>query len=140
MGFLRRLFGGDKKESGYRDEHGIQIYVKNERCDAYVHTRIDKRHDLNREGNGYVWHKTIVDAKCFQRLQAVIHFDRNYNVTSQQIDSPGKFITKEEYEAGLAAQEAAREAAEREAAEAAEAAKKEEKEEDSSGGGSAGFE
>jgi hypothetical protein len=136
MGFLRRLFGGDKKENGYRDEHGIYVYVKNERCDAYVRTRIDKRHDLNREGNGYIWHKTIVDAKCFQRLQAVIHFDNNYNVTSQQIDPPGKFITEEEYEAGLAAQEAARRKAEAEAAE-------EEEQKDrpaQAGGGSSGFE
>ena len=56
---------------------------------------------------GYVWQKTIVDNKCFSRMQAVVHFDRNHKVTSTEI-TDGEFITEEEYEAGLAAQEKAR--------------------------------
>ena len=136
MGFLRRLFGGEKKDDGNADPHGIYIHVLNERCDAYVRVRIDKRHDLNNENGGFAWYKTIVDAKCFQRLQAIIRFDSSYHIVSQEIDPPGKFITEAEYTAGLAAQEAAAAAAET-AAEAAAAER--ESQDDPSSGGSSGF-
>ena len=68
MGFLKRLFGGEKenKESGYVDKTGIYFYVQCDNCGTCVRLRADKEHDLMREDNGFTWHKTIVDSRCFR--------------------------------------------------------------------------
>lgn len=103
MGFLRKLFGGDKKESGkYVDKQGIYFYVQVDNLDSRVKVRADKQYDLMNTGSGYVWHKTIVDNKYFRRMNAVVHFDHSYNVVSAELDG-GSFISQEEYEAREAA-------------------------------------
>lgn len=101
MGFLKKLFGGGEKR--YEDTTGIYFYVRSKRG-AYVKVRADKQHDLNRTDNGFQWHKTIVDSKYFTRMQAVVDFDNNYNVTHSALEN-GTFISAEEYEAGLKEQE-----------------------------------
>ncbi|MCA9979427.1 MAG: hypothetical protein KDD89_01280 [Anaerolineales bacterium] len=111
MGFLKRLFGGgEDRPQKYVDKDGIYFYVRATRCNAVVKVRADKKHDLNNVDGGYVWHKTIVDSKCFSRMHAEVHFDRNFNVTNQEI-SDGEFITEEAYEAALAEEKAAKQAA-----------------------------
>jgi hypothetical protein len=101
MGFLKKLFGGgEKKPQKYVDHDGIYFYVRATRCNAVVKVRADKKHDLNSTDSGYEWQKTIVDSKCFSRMQAIVSFDRNYNVTHQEI-TQGEFITLAEYEAAL---------------------------------------
>lgn len=102
MGFLKKLFGGGE-EKRYEDKTGIYFYVRSKRG-AYVKVRADKQHDLNRTDNGFQWHKTIVDSKYFTRMQAVVDFDSNYNVTYSELEN-GIFISAEEYEAGLREQE-----------------------------------
>jgi hypothetical protein len=97
MDFLRRLFGGDKKGSQV-DTQGVYFYVRCNHCGARTRLRADKQYDINRTEDGYVWHKTIVDSKCFRQMPAVVRLDRNYHVTDAEI-SGGEFITKEEYEA-----------------------------------------
>ena len=101
--FFRRLLGGgDAGASGAtQDAQGIYLYAQCGRCGTVVRVRADKQNDLNQEGSGYVWHKTIVDSKCFQRMQAVVHFDRGYGVVDSQL-SHGEFVSAEVY----AAQEA----------------------------------
>lgn len=96
MGFLRRLFGGKKKDQG--DPQGLYFYVQCDNCGAKVRVRADKQYDLNRSDDGFIWHKTIVDSKCFQQIPTVVHLDHNYEVTSAEIEG-GHFITREEYEA-----------------------------------------
>ena len=95
MGFLRNLFGG-KKDQPYVDKNGIYLYVKVNNLDSRVKVRADKQHDLMRTDNGFVWHKTIVDSKYFRRMQAVVHFDNNYNIVSRELEG-GTFISEEEY-------------------------------------------
>ena len=102
MGFLKRLFGGGDKEQEYVDKHGLYFYVRCDNCGAVVRVRADKQHDLNRVDGGYTWHKTIVDNKCFRRMETTVHLDGNYNVTGSELDG-GQYITKAEYEAALAA-------------------------------------
>lgn len=105
MGFLKRLFGGhdDKEqEQEYVDKHGIYFYVQCDNCGAGVKVRADKQHDLSHADGGYVWHKTIVDSRCFRPMHTVVHFDGKYNVTSHTLEG-GRYITKEEYEALRAA-------------------------------------
>ncbi len=98
MGFLKKLFGGEKKETPYVDKTGIYFYVQVDNVDSRVRVRADKQHDLMRVDNGFIWHKTIVDSKFFRRMQAEVHFDSNYNVTHSELQG-GTFITQEEYEA-----------------------------------------
>ncbi|HZD10161.1 MAG TPA: hypothetical protein VE553_02375 [Candidatus Binatia bacterium] len=97
MGFLRRLFGGEKKSSE-GDSRGLYFYVQCDNCGARVRLRADKQYDLNRTDRGYEWHKTIVDSKCFRQIPTVVQLDRNYEVVHTEIDG-GHYITREEYEA-----------------------------------------
>lgn len=96
MGFLRRLFGGKEKDQG--DTQGLYFYVQCDNCGAKVRIRADKQYDLNRTDEGFIWHKTIVDSKCFQQIPTVVHLNGNYEVTNAEIEG-GHYITREEYEA-----------------------------------------
>jgi hypothetical protein len=99
MGFLRKLFGGDKpKRSGKVDADGFFMYVQCDNCGKGVRLRINKSYDLNRTGTGFVWHKTIVDSRCFRPMPTVVHFDGRYQVTNAEI-AGGHTISREEYEA-----------------------------------------
>lgn len=102
MGLFKKLFGGGKQEKEYVDKTGLYFYVQCDNCGTAVRVRADKQHDLLSESGGYVWHKTIVDSKCFRRMPTVVHLDRSYNVTSADIEG-GHYITEAEYEAIQAA-------------------------------------
>jgi hypothetical protein len=98
MGFLKKLFGGDQSGSaGDADPDGFFLYVRCDNCGKGVRLRVDRKHDLNLADGGYVWHKTVVDSKCFRPIPTVVHFDGNYNVTHSDIEG-GQYISKEEYE------------------------------------------
>lgn len=109
MGFLRKLFGGNERDGRppqvAADPQGIYFYVQCDRCGAPVRLRADKQYDLINEDGGYVWHKTIVDSRCFQRMPTVVHLNNAYEMVSHEITG-GHYITSEEYEALLAAQQA----------------------------------
>jgi hypothetical protein len=96
MGFFKKLFGGGPKE--YVDTQGLYFYVMCDNCGAKVRIRADKQHDLNRTDGGFVWHKTIVDNRCFRRMETVVHLDSAYNITDYDLTG-GRFITQAEYEA-----------------------------------------
>ena len=99
MGFLRKIFGGgDDGKKEYVDKHGLYFYAVCDNCGAKVKIRADKQHDLNRTASGFVWHKTIVDNRCFRRMNAVVHLDGRYKMTNYEL-SNGRFISQEEYEA-----------------------------------------
>lgn len=99
MGFLKKLFGlGGPQE--YVDTQGVYFYVKCDNCGSIVKVRADKQHDLNHDDGSYVWHKTIVDSRCFRRIQAVIYLDRTYAVTNSELTG-GQLVTEADY---LAAQ------------------------------------
>jgi hypothetical protein len=62
-----------------------------------VRLRADKQHDLNRTDSGYVWHKTVVDNRCFRRMEAVVYLDNHYQMVEHELTG-GRFISQEEYE------------------------------------------
>jgi hypothetical protein len=97
MGFLKKLFSGAGQQKEYVDTRGIYIFVVCENCGTKVKVRADKQHDLNRTDNGFIWHKTIVDNRCFRRLQSVVYLDQNYQMTNYELTG-GRFISQEEYE------------------------------------------
>lgn len=95
MGFLKRLFGlGEPK--AYVDTQGIYFHVKCDNCGSRVRVRADKQHDLNNDNGGYVWHKTIVDSRCFRRIQAVIYLDHSYTITSYDL-AGGQLMSEADY-------------------------------------------
>lgn len=96
MGFLRRLFSSEKKGT-QGDTQGLYFYVKCDNCGARVRVRADKQYDLNRTDDGYTWHKTIVDSKCFRQIPTVVQLDHSFEVVSAEIEG-GHYITREEYE------------------------------------------
>lgn len=108
MGFFKKLFGsGESKPQEYVDKTGIYFYVQCNNCGSRLKVRADKQHDLLNEGGSYTWHKTIVDSKCFRRMETVVNLDSQYNVISYELNG-GKFLTQAEYEAAeQAAQDAA---------------------------------
>ncbi len=96
MGFFKKLFGGEEKPEKYVDKRGVYFYVLCENCGTITRLRADKEYDLIRESDGFTWHKTIVDNRCFRSMPAVVRLDSNYQVTSEEI-SGGQFVTEEDY-------------------------------------------
>lgn len=107
MGFFKRLFGGDGKSSApYVDKQGVYFYVMCDNCGTPVKVRADKTYDLINEGGGYVWHKTVVDSRCFKPMPTIVHLDGDYNMVSNDIQG-GHYISEAEYEAALLADQTA---------------------------------
>ena len=104
MSFLKRLFSGGSK-SPYIDKTGLYVYAKCDNCGTIVRVRADKQHDLNREGDGFSWHKTIVDSKCFRRMQATVQFNSSYQITNYEL-SGGMLVDEAAYQESLKPEEA----------------------------------
>jgi hypothetical protein len=106
MGFLKKLFGESKSKQStpqsvpYTDTQGIYFFVQCDNCGTPVRVRADKQHDLLDEGDGYAWHKTIVDSRCFRRMPTIVHLNRQYEVVSQTIEG-GRYISEETYKSLL---------------------------------------
>jgi hypothetical protein len=99
MSFLRKLFGSeDPEKSTSSDPEGFFVYVACDHCGAKVRLRIHKQYDLVPTGDGYEWHKTIVDSRCFRQIPTVAHFDNRNNLVTADIQG-GRFISKAEYDA-----------------------------------------
>ncbi|MEZ4516053.1 MAG: hypothetical protein R3C44_04165 [Chloroflexota bacterium] len=108
MGFLKTLFGGkDQSPKKYVDKQGVYFYVQCDNCGTPVRIRADKTYDLANEGDGYVWHKTIVDNRCFRQMPTVVHLNNQYEMVAHEITG-GHYISEEEYNGLLAEQEAKR--------------------------------
>ena len=105
MGFLKKLFGGEKKSGEYVDKRGVYFYVRCDNCGTISRLRADKEYDLSREGDGFVWHKTIVDNRCFRPMATVVTLDGAYQVTHAEI-SGGEYVSEEDYTAWLEAKSA----------------------------------
>lgn len=101
MGFLKKLFGGGKGSEEYVDKRGVYFYVRCDNCGIITRIRADKEYDLTRVDNGYSWHKTIVDNRCFRPMPAVVQLDAGYQPSSMEI-SGGSFASEEEYSQFLA--------------------------------------
>lgn len=98
MGLLDKLFGSRDKKNV--DDKGIYFYARCDNCDSVVRVRADKQNDLNNTGNGYTWHKTIVDSVCFRRMNTVVTFDSKFNVIDREL-SGGTYVTEADYLASL---------------------------------------
>ena len=97
MGFLKKLFGGgEQSPKKYIDKTGVYFYVQCDNCGTRVRLRADKQHDLQNSEQGYEWHKTIVDSRCFRQIRTIVQLDSSYQMVSHEITG-GRFMTEEEY-------------------------------------------
>ena len=99
MGFLKRLFGGGQKE--YSDPDGVYFYVQCDNCGTIVKVRANKMNDFNLLDGQRVWHKTIVDNKCFRRIATVVHMDNSFQKMISHEIRGGRYVTEADYEASL---------------------------------------
>lgn len=113
MGFLKKLFGGSESkgqpQKAPEDTQGVYFYVQCDRCGTPVRLRADKQYDLINDDGGFIWHKTIVDNRCFRPMPTVVHLNGSYEMVSHEITG-GHYISQAEYEALLAARSAPAEA------------------------------
>jgi len=100
MGFLKRLFGGEKKSGEYVDTRGVYFYIRCDNCGTITRLRADKEYDLIREGSEFVWHKTVVDSRCFRPMPTVVTLDSAFQMVNAEI-SGGAYVSEEEYNAWL---------------------------------------
>jgi hypothetical protein len=73
MGFLDKLFG--RRGPSAASDGGIVRTVRCKRCGALITVRIDARNDLSLNGDGYFVRKTLVDDRCFSRIELEMTFD-----------------------------------------------------------------
>ena len=100
MGFLRKLFGGEKKSGEYVDTQGVYFFVRCDNCGTITRLRADKQHDLLNQGDGFVWHKTIVDNRCFRPMPTVVTLDDKHQVINSEITG-GEYVSEDDYKAWL---------------------------------------
>lgn len=100
MGFLKKLFGGEKKSGAYVDTRGVYFYVRCDNCGTITRLRADKEYDLIREDGGFVWHKTVVDNRCFRPMPTVVTLDSAFQLVNAEI-SGGSYVSEEEYNTWL---------------------------------------
>lgn len=97
MNFLKRLFGsGGPGQPAASSDDGFFVYVQCDRCGDRVRLRIHKTHDLNRTAEGFTWHKTIIDNRCFRPIPTTVTFNHNYQPIHHEIQG-GRYITEAEY-------------------------------------------
>lgn len=100
MGFLDKLRSVFSSRPSPEADDAVHIYVECGRCKSRIHVRLDKHHDLSQgEGGGYFVRKEIMDGKCFRLMAAEIAFDNSYRIERQEVQG-GRFISKQEFEAG----------------------------------------
>jgi hypothetical protein len=98
MGFLDKL--GSLFSSEPRDD-AVYLFVQCDKCGAKLRIRADKQYDLSPDyegGGAYFLRKEMLDSKCFTLMYAEVHFDRQYNIVSSDVQG-GRLISQEEFEA-----------------------------------------
>lgn len=101
MGILDKL-SKFFSSSGRGDKDTYWVFVRCNRCDEKLRTRINLYNDLsvdfNNEGETrYICRKTLVGSKrCFQRVEVILFFDSQRILTDRDI-SGGIFIDEDEY-------------------------------------------
>jgi hypothetical protein len=108
MEFFKKLFGGGGPKSGGSDRAGLYFYIKPTGCEEIVRVRIDSNNDpsLADDNSTYFVRKTVRGStyKCTREAELELFFDSNRRLTEKNV-TKGTLVTKEEFEAWLAAQE-----------------------------------
>ncbi|HEX2987160.1 MAG TPA: hypothetical protein VHS06_03210 [Chloroflexota bacterium] len=86
----------------------MYIYIRCKRCGEPIRLRMDRRFDLELEFgetlvSGFVANKDILGRKCSNLIRVHVEYDSSHRQKNRDIEG-GQFITREEYEAGVAEQ------------------------------------
>lgn len=99
-----RLLG--RGAAGGGDANALWLYVRCGQCGEPICLRVDKLRDLEElyEGEsdfptGYALHKEVMGQRCFRMLRVEMQLDRQKRPVDQRVEG-GRFISREEYEAG----------------------------------------
>jgi hypothetical protein len=104
---FRQLFQSVKQDNAPQqtdetvevDKDGFFFHVACDNCNDHLRLRVTRAYDLERlEEGGYLWRKTIVDGRCFRRMEARVQFDGRYRVVEKEIKG-GRFVGRMEWEA-----------------------------------------
>ena len=83
MGFLKKLLGGGS--SGGKDG-GIYVYIRLNRSGEVVRLRLTVGYEISRDDDGVLFtRKLVMGSSSFEKAEATIYFDDNYNVTGADI-------------------------------------------------------
>ena len=83
MGFLKKLFGGGSQPS----DSGIYVYIKLDRSGEIVRLRLTVGYEISRDDEGtYFTRKLVMGSRSFEKADATIYFDDQYNVSGADID------------------------------------------------------
>jgi len=76
------------------------IHARCNRCKEVLSARVNLHNDLSlTDDGGYISRKILIGGnRCFQQIEAILHFDAKRNLTEREITG-GAFITAEEFEA-----------------------------------------
>ncbi|MDW8395520.1 MAG: hypothetical protein RMM31_04670 [Anaerolineae bacterium] len=103
LDWLKRLF----RSSPCEQDDALIYYVKGYKCGAITRLRIDRYNELSRDDDDTLFvRKTVVDSKCFGRVEVFLRFDSSYREISREIEG-GEFVTREAWEAQQRAAHAA---------------------------------
>jgi hypothetical protein len=103
FGRLKQWFAPDKTaqqsdDQVDADKEGFFFYVACDNCGNHLRLRVTRSYDLERgEGGGFSWRKTIVDSRCFRKMEAMVLFDSAYRVVEKEIEG-GRFVGRAEWE------------------------------------------
>jgi hypothetical protein len=109
MEFFKKLFGSGPR-SGGADRVGLYFYIKPTGCDEIVRVRIDSNNDpsMADDNSTYFVHKTVrgTTYKCTRSAELELSFDSSRRLQNTEVTG-GTLVTKEDYDAWVAAQETA---------------------------------
>jgi hypothetical protein len=105
MGILKKI-SDYFSSTGTTDEAGYWVYVRCNKCQEPLKTRINLHHDLSvnyddPRGQTFFSRKTIVGSQgCFERIKIELTFNNKRKLISKEI-SGGTFIDRDDYLMGV---------------------------------------
>lgn len=106
MEFFKKLFGGGSNSG--TDRVGLYFYVKPHGCDEIIRVRIDSNNDLSLadDNSTYFVRKSVhgTTYKCNRSAELELTFDSSRRLQHTELMG-GLLVTKEDYDAWVAAQE-----------------------------------
>ena len=108
MSFFKRIVsslrGGSSGSSGSGDK-GFFVYVRISRSGEVVRLRLRPGYDISQDDSGRPFtRKLIIGQRSFDRCEAVIYFDKNYQVADSEFEG-GELVSESEWNTQQSQQE-----------------------------------
>ncbi len=88
--WLQRWLGFSGRTTG--DDAALIYHLRCRKCGEVVQVRIHKYNDLSLDDDGTRFcHKTVVDSRCYARVQVTLRFDHHYREIAREVQG-GEFV------------------------------------------------